>query len=278
MRRSPYQAIAAILVMTLTFFVFSVFTVGIFSLNRIVNYFESKPQVTAFFKDEAKQTDMDTLSNSLKQSGIVSSISFVSKQNALKIYREQNKNDPLLLDLVTADILPASLEISTFKIEDLGLISDTLKKSPIVQEVVFQQDVVTKLSSWISVIRRVGLVFIIALASTSIFIMVTIIGIKISQKREDIETMRLIGAGGWYIRWPFIIEGMFYGFAGALVAWIVSVGLLLIATPHLAYFTRGIPLFPISPVFLFELLGLEILLAITLGAFSSYLAVLRYLK
>jgi len=277
-RRSPYQAVAAILVMTLTFFVFSVFAIGIFSLNRIVNYFESKPQVTAFFKDEAKQADIDSLNNSLKQSGITSSISFVSKQDALKIYKEQNKKDPLLLDLVTADILPASLEISTFKIEDLSLVSNTLKKSPIVQEVVFQQDVVSKLSSWTSILRKVGLVFIFALASTSIFIMVTIIGIKISQKRSDIETMRLIGAGGWYIRWPFIIEGMLYGFAGALVAWLVSIGLLLIATPNLAYFTGGIPLFPISPVFLFELLGLEILLALILGAFSSYLAVLRYLK
>ena len=98
--------------------------------------------------------------------------------------------------------LPSSLEISTHKIEDLALVSDTLKKSTIVSEVVFQKDVVATLTSWTSALRKIGIAVVIILSMVSIFIMVTIIGIKISQKREDIETMRLIGAGGWYVeRW-----------------------------------------------------------------------------
>ncbi len=277
-RRSPYQAISAVFVMMLTFLAFSVFALIIFSSTKVVNYFESRPQVTAFFKDEAKQQDIDSLKTSLTSSGIVSSVNFVSKSEALKIYKEQNKNDPLLLDLVTADVLPASLEISTYKIDDLSLVADTLKKSPIVQEVVFQKDVAATLSSWTSILRKIGFAVVAVLAVTSIFIMVTIIGIKISQKREDIETMRLIGAGSWYIRMPFIFEGMFYGILGSLVAWVVSVMVLLYATPYLSAFLKGIPLFPISGIFLLELLGLEVLLAMILGAFSSYLAVLRYLK
>ena len=124
----------------------------------------------------------------------------------------------MLLDLVTADILPASLEISTYKIEDLSLVSDTLKKSTIVQEVVFQKDVVATLTSWTNAIRKIGISIVVILALVSIFIMATIVGIKISQKREDIETMRLIGAGGWYIRWPFIFEGIFYGISSAVVS------------------------------------------------------------
>lgn len=277
-RRSPYQAIAAIFVMMLTFLAFSVFALIIFGSSGIVNYFESKPQVTAFFRDEAKQADIEGLSNTLKNSGIISSTKYVSKEEALKIYKEQNKNDPLLLDLVTAEILPASLEISTYKIEDLTLVSDTLKKSPIVQEVVFQKDVVSTLTSWTSALRKIGLSVVIILALVSIFIMVTIIGIKVSQKRADIETMRLIGAGSWYIRWPFIFEGVFYGLVGALFGWLLSVGALLYVTPYLSSFLRGIPIFPIPPVFLLELLAVEVLIAIILGALSSYLAVLRYLK
>lgn len=277
-RRSPYQAIAAISVMMLTFLAFSVFALIIFGSSGIVNYFESKPQVTAFFRDEAKQADIDGLSKTLKDSGIISSIKHVSKEEALTIYKEQNKNDPLLLDLVTAEILPASLEISTYKIEDLNLVSDTLKKSTIVQEVVFQKDVVSTLTSWTSILRKIGLSVVIILAIVSIFIMVTIIGIKVSQKRADIETMRLIGAGSWYIRWPFIFEGVFYGLVGAFFGWLLSVGALLYVTPYLSSFLRGIPIFPISPVFLLELLLAEVLIAIILGALSSYLAVLRYLK
>ncbi len=277
-RRSPYQAIAAIFVMMLTFLAFSVFGLIIFSSTRIVNYFESKPQVTAFFKDEAKQEEIKGLGDSLQKSGLISSVKYVSKDEALKIYKEQNKDDPLLLDLVTADILPASLEISTYKIEDLSLVSDTLKKSSIVQEVVFQKDVVSTLSAWTGAIRKIGLAVVVILALVSVFIMVTIIGIKISQKRSDIETMRLIGAGSWYIRWPFIMEGIFYGLVGAVVGWLISVVALLYVTPYLSSFLKGIPVFPISPIVLLELLGIQIIVAILLGAFSSYLAVLRYLK
>src|SRR5436305_636027 len=111
-RRSPYQAIAAIFITTLTFLVFSLFSIAFYGSSKAVNYFESKPQVTAFFKDSAKQSDVDALSKDLTKSGLVSSVKFVSKVEALKIYKDQNKNDPLLLDLVTADILPSSLEIS----------------------------------------------------------------------------------------------------------------------------------------------------------------------
>lgn len=277
-RRSPYQAIAAIVVMVLTFLVISFFVFLIAGSSKIVNYFESKPQVTAFFRNEAKQDDINSLESKLKETGTVSSVKFVSKQEALAIYREQNKKDPLLLDLVTADILPSSLEISTYKIEDLSAISETLKTSPIVSEVIFQKDVVSTLTSWTSALRKIGIAAILILSIVSIFIIVTIIGVKISQKRQDIHIMGLIGATKWYIRWPFIFEGIFYGVVGAFSAWVVASASLWAATPFLSAFLKGIPVVPVSPIFLLELLFAELLLAVLLGGFSAYLAVLRYLK
>lgn len=277
-RRSPYQAFAAVLIMTLTFLVVSFFTFLIVGSSRVITFFESKPQVTAFFKDEAKQEDINLLENELNATGKVASMKFVSKDEALVIYKEQNKSDPLLLDLVTADILPASLEISTKDINDMSGISEMLKRSEVVQEVVFQKDVVSTLVNWTTAARSIGIGLIIVLSLVSVFIIVTIIGIKISQKREDIEIMRLIGATGWYVRWPFLMEGMFYGVLGALFAWIIASGALLYATPFLSSFLRGIPIFPVPIEFYLILLGLEFLLAIVLGFFASFLAVLRYLK
>ena len=218
------------------------------------------------------------MEKSLTDSGLISDVKFVSKEQALKIYQDQNKDDPLLLDLVTADILPASLEISTYVIDDLTLVADTLQKSAIVEEVVYQKDVISTLTSWTGAIRKVGVFIVSLLAIVSIFIMVIIIGIKVSQKRSDIETMRLIGAGSWYVRFPFIIEGVFYGLVGAIVGWAFSYAILLYATPQLSYFLKGVPVFPLSPSFMFGLLGIEVLFAFLLGTFSSYLAVLRYLK
>ena len=277
-RRSPYQALAAILIMTLTFLVVSFFTFLLVGSSKIVNFFESKPQVTAFFKNDAPQADINTLENKLSQSGKVASIKYVSKEDALNIYKEQNKDDPLLLDLVTADILPASFEISAIQIEDLGEISDALKKSSIVSEVIYQKDVVSALTSWTNAIRQIGIALIVLLSLVSIFIMVTIIGIKISHKKEDIEIMKLIGATSWYIRWPFIIEGIFYGVIGALIGWSISTGTLLYATPFLESFLKGIPIIPVPAVDLLMLLGFELILAVLLGIISSFLAVLRYLK
>ncbi len=277
-RRSPYQATAAILIMTLTFLAVSFFAFLVVGSSDIINYFESKPQVTAFFKDSATQSQINALQNQLSSTGKVASIKFVSKQEALKIYQEQNKNDPLLLDLVTADVLPASFEISAVKLDDLGPISDMLQKSPIVSNVIYQKDVVSALDTWTSAIRKIGIGLIALLSLVSIFIMATIIGMKISQKKEDIEIMRLVGATAWYVRLPFIAEGVFYGITGAVIGWALATGTLLWLTPFLASFLKGIPVLPAPPLGLLSLLGLEIVFAVILGIISSFIAVLRYLK
>lgn len=277
-RRSPYQALAAIMIMMLTFLAISVFSMLTIGSSKIITYFESKPQVTAFFKNDAKQADIDVLTKSMKQSEEVASVTFVSKQDALKIYREQNKNDPLLLDLVTSDILPASLEVSANKIEDLSPIAQTLKNSPIVSEVIFQKDIVHTLTAWTTAIRRIGIGVIIVLSIVSVFIMATIIGFKISQKRDEIEIMRLLSATNWYIRWPFLLEGILYGIIGAFFGWLIASAGLIYVTPYLRSFLGAIPLLPVPMIFLFGLLVAEFIVAIILGSLSSFLAVLRYLK
>lgn len=278
MRRSPYQALSAVLVMTLTFFVASVLALMVLGSTRIINFFESKPQITAFFKEEAKNQDIAILENKLRDTGKVASIRFVSKDDALKIYQQQNKDDPLLLDLVTANILPSSLEVSAINVSDLSALAEVLKGDPIVDSVVFQKDIVDTLISWTNAVRIIGLAFVAVLSLVSIFTMIMVMGMKIAQRREEIEIMRLVGASFWYIRWPFIFEGALYGLIGALIAFCISYGVLIYATPFLKSFLSGIPLLPVSPIFMLSLLSVEFVIAILLGAFGSFLAVLRYLK
>ncbi len=278
MRRTPYQALAAIFIMTQTFVVISLFTFVIYGSARIINYFESQPQVTAFFKDEATQAEIDALGQDLKNSGQVAELRFVSKAEALAIYREQNKSDPLLTDLVTEGILPASFEISAVNINDLSSISDVLKRSPIIEQVLYPQDIVSNVIRWTDALRKLGLVIIFVLALDSIFLMIIIIGIKISQKKEEIEIMRLLSATNWYIRWPFMLEGIFYGVIGALLGWLIATSVMFYALPVLRDFFGSIPVLTVSPIYLFVLLAFEIIVAVIIGIFSSFLAVLRYLK
>jgi cell division transport system permease protein len=278
LRRSPYQSLAAIFIMILTFLSITVFTFIVFGSSTVINFFESKPQVTAFFKDTATQQNIDSLRTQLDATGMIASTKYISKDQALQIYKAQNKNDPLLLDLVTADILPASLEISTNKIENLNTVSQILQKSTYVSQVVYQKDIVSRLAQWTNAIRAIGIILIIILTVVSIFIMMTVIGFKVSQKREEIEIMKLLSATNWYIRLPFMLEGIFYGAVGTFVGWIIATTGLLYFSPYLESFLKGIPLFPVSPLFLVGLLLGELVLAILLGILASSLAVLRYLK
>ncbi|MCX6726028.1 MAG: permease-like cell division protein FtsX [Candidatus Shapirobacteria bacterium] len=119
MRRSPYQSLAAVLIMFLTFFISTVFVLTAGGFQIVLHYFETRPQVTAFLKDETTSSQIDFLQAELAQTGKVKETKYISKEEALVIYKEQNKNDPLLLEMVTASILPASIEVST---NDLNMV------------------------------------------------------------------------------------------------------------------------------------------------------------
>src|SRR3989344_1107413 len=143
-RRSPYQALAAIFVFLQTMFVVSILAFVAVGSAKTISYLESLPQVSIFFKLEAKQQDIDVLKKQIEDTEKVSKIHFVSKKEALQIYRQQNKDDPLLLEFVTEQILPSSFNISTVDVRDLQTIVDKFKNSSIVDKVVSPKDIVPK--------------------------------------------------------------------------------------------------------------------------------------
>lgn len=278
-RRSPYQSIAAILIMSLTFLSIAVFSIITIISIRVINYFETRPQLSVFFKQDATNDDVNALRTQLESTGKTKSIKFVSQNEALSIYKQQNKEDPLLLDLVTSDILPASLDVQANDAKYLSSLAQVAKGSKLVDEVVFQKDIVDTLIKFTNGLRQIGIVIIAVLLIVSIFVILTIIGIKITVRKDEIEIMKLIGASNWFIRTPFLLEGIFYGAVGAIIGWGVSYGVLFFyATPKIESFFGGVPVLPIEPILMAEVFGILFISAIVLGAFSSFLAVLRYLK
>lgn len=280
LRRSPYQAMAAMLIMVITFLMVTVFTFLIVGSQLLIGYFEGKPQVSVFFTKDAQQTQIDQLRQELLSGGKISDIKFVSKDQALQIYKDQNKNDPLLLELVTADILPASFEISTFNVNDLNQVAQAVKSSPIVSEVVFQKDVVSTLTAWTNGVRQVGIGIITLLTIESLLVMVIIISITIAKRRHEIEIMQLIGATKWYISLPFVIEGIIYAVTGAVIGSIVGSALMwyYTSTPLIASFLTGIPFLPIPWTFYIMVLIANMWFALILGFCASMFAVNRYLR
>lgn len=277
-RRTPFQAISASMVMFLTFLALQVFVILAAGSQATLRYFESKPQVIAFFKEGTTDQDVLAIENALHQETRVTKTKFVSKEDALQIYREKNKNDPTLLELVTANILPASLEISTQSPQDLQPIAEILKIEPVVSEVIVPEDVVATLTSVTQIIRIVGSATVAFLMIFATMVIIMIIGFKIRLKRGEIEIMRLLGASPSFIRTPFILEGLFYGVTGACMAWGLSYALLWYFTPFLQGYLGEVKLLPVNPLFMLALLGSSLVLAFIVGGLGSISAVRRYLK
>ena len=277
-RRSPFQAIAASMVMFLTFFALLVFMLLATGSQMILKYYESKPQVIAFFKDGTTQADVTAIQNALSRETKVVGIKFVSKEDALKIYKERNKNDPALLELVTANILPSSLEISTQTPQDLPSIAEILKQEPVIEEVIVPEDVVATLTSATKVIRIVGSAVVGFLILFAILVILMVIGFKIRLRRDEIEIMKLIGASSSFIRTPFVLEGIFYGLVGAVSSWIVVYIIIWYFTPFWQGYLNEVKLLPVNPLFMLILLSAAAIASILIGTLGSVGAVRRYLR
>ncbi|MCH7951886.1 ABC transporter permease [Patescibacteria group bacterium] len=278
MRRTPYQALSAVAVLSLTFFIATIYFLVMTGSEKILRYFETRPQVTVFFQDEATDDQIDILREKLTGHEGVSQTTFISKEEALEIYKEQNKDEPLLLEMVTADILPASLEISATDVSYLSQIAKIASDEEGVEEVVFQEDVINALTSWTRAIRIAGVALLSFLAATAMLIILIIIGLKISARKVEIEILRLLGATNWFIIGPFIMEGVIYGVLGAFFAWGTSYVLLLYSTPFLISFLGDIPLVPVPFLFMAVLLAGMLTFGTAIGSIAALIAVRRFLR
>lgn len=243
-RRTPYQSAASFLILFFTLFLSLFFFTLTSFLNGILSYVETRPQVTVYFQNPTSEGDIFKIRDQINSSGKVISIKYISKQQALQIYRDLNKNNPLLLEMVTADILPASLEIYAKNPSYLSEIADYLKKQPGVDEVVFQKDIVDKLLGLTTSLKRTSLFVMIFLLLISFIVLVTTTAFKISLKKDEIELLRLLGASKNYIRKPFLYEGLVYGVASATLAFTFFFLIFLYLNTFLRSYLAGIPDLP----------------------------------
>lgn len=277
-RRSPYQSLAAWLLLTATFFVGYVLSLFAISSNQLLNYFEASPQVTAFFTVETDASVVAEVAQNTRNQPFVSSVNVVSKEAALQLYQEQNQDDPLLLELVTADILPASLEISGSSLSDIQQIATFLETQSNVDDIVVPDDVIATLEKWTATIRISGLLALSFLLGISLLVMIVVISMKVVVRRPAIKIMRLIGATKWFIGSPFVWEGWLYGLLSAITSWIGYLALTLYVTPNIKSFLGSIPIFPVAwTVFAYQL-GVGILAGTILGAIAGSLAVRRIIR
>ena len=106
-KRTPFQALAATFVLSITFFVVSMLSVLVYSSGQLLRHFETRPQVIAFLKDEATPEQISALQTRLGNDSRVKNVNYITKEQALSIYKEATADNPLLSELVSPSIFPS---------------------------------------------------------------------------------------------------------------------------------------------------------------------------
>jgi len=280
-RRSPFQSLAAVGIMFLTFFAATILAALVFSLSSALKFLETRPEAIAFLKDGLNLPQVQQLQQKITVLDGIKEVKFVSKEEALKIYREQNKDNPLLLEMVSANILPASLEISAINPQYLLAAAELLKKeTSLVEEIVFPQDVVEKVSFWVKAVKLGGLVVLGLLSFVGFTVVTVVIGMRINHHREEINVLRSLGATGGFIQAPFLVEGIIYGLLGSIFGFLSVFGLVWFFSEDLKKFENffaPVAIIPNNNLVLL-VLGVEVLIGVSFGFFASYLVSRRGLK
>lgn len=290
-KRSPFQAVSAIFVLALTFFVATTVTILVYASNKSLIFFETRPQIIAFLNNDADDVAVSALQNKLISDTRLKDVKYVAKEEALEIYKKATEDNPLLAELVSPSIFPASLEFSVTDLKLAEVVIDEVKKEAVVEQVGFTAniggekslgDVVNRLKAVSYYVRVGGIVFVGALALTSFLVLLVIISMRMTSRKSEIEILSLIGATPSFVRSPIIIEAVIYSLVGVLTGWVTSFILWLYVSPSLLSYFGQIPVLPKDPVTFFLLfamiLGIEIVVGITIAFTGSLVAVKRSLK
>ena len=278
-RRSPIQSLTALFLMTFSFILISAFVVVNSGLSQILNYFETKPEITIFIKDGVDQISIDNLKKEITNFPNIKEVKFISKDKALEIYKQQNKDNPMLTEMVTASILPASIEVTVSDPKTLDQIyQNYATKTDIVDEIIYQKDVIESLLDWTNAIRRGGLVITIVIIAISFISIVSIIGMKTTNRKDEIKISRLLGASKFYVKKPFLLEGIFYGLLGSFIGSILVFITLYFSRNSVNSFFQPVNFVSGDLSFFSLIIFIELIFGCLIGLLASWIGVKRYIK
>jgi cell division transport system permease protein len=284
LRRNYFMTVAALVTVFLSILMLGGVLVFVFTTNALMGQVEKKVEVKVFFKtgtDEPSTDEITALQTEIKSWPEVLTCTFVSKEDALDRMKEWYADQPEIWENLTSNPLPASLEISLVDPQAASEVKARVEQQDpnkeIIDEVQFGQEVADKLFTFTSKARVFMVIFIVLLGVVAVLLISNTIRLSIFARKREVEIMKLVGATNWFIRWPFLIEGVTVGLFGALLA---AVAVLLFnhyATEWLkesVIFMR-VPLDAVPLTFVtLVLLGV----GVVIGAMGSGLGLRRFLR
>jgi len=278
--RNPVMSLASTFTVGLMLLLFAFFLATDRGLQAAVGVLESKVELALFLEDDARVSDVLALRTRIEADPAVSKVDYVTKEQAMArlVDIAARRPDIQIVD-TSSNPLQNSLEIKLAHAQDAPRVTATLREEigkGVVNDVVDNPQVVDKLLTITRVLSIGGLAVLAMMLIVALFVIVNTIRIAVHARRDEIEIMKLVGATDWFVRWPFILEGMLVGALGAVAATTV---VLLAAGPVMNAMVSFIEILPLSfgTTFVWQLVGSVFALALAVGGGGAMLSVRAHL-
>lgn len=278
--RNPVMSLASTFTVGLMLLLFAFFLATDRGLQAAVNVLESKVELAAFIEDDARVSDVLALRARIEADPAVSKVDYITKEQAMaRLVDIASRRPDIQIVDTSSNPLQNSLEIKLAHAQDAPRLTAALREeigNGVVSDVVDNPQVVDKLLTITRVLSFGGLAVLAMMLVVALFVIVNTIRIAVHARRDEIEIMKLVGATDWFVRLPFILEGMLVGALGAIAATAV---VLVAAGPVMNAMVSFIEILPLSfgQTFVWQLVGSVFALALAVGGGGAMLSVRSHL-
>lgn len=278
LRRNNWMSFASVGTVAVSLFVLGVFLLLVMNMNRLASMLESEVQISVYLEDGIKAGDRRDLQQDIANMQGIETVKFVSREEAKQRLSERLGDQKYLLDaLGDKNPLPDSFEVTVIHPDMVETAANAIARMDGVESAKYGQDVVRHLFDITRLIRIFGLVLMLLLAGATLFIISNTIRLTVFARRKEIAIMKYVGATDWFIRWPFLMEGMVLGFIGGLLAAIVLRSFYAAMAAKIYSTLAFFPLLPQYP-FMNYVTVVILLSGMVIGAIGSTISLKRFLK
>ncbi|PRR86349.1 Cell division protein FtsX [Clostridium luticellarii] len=279
LKRNKTISIAAAATVAATLFIFGISMLTMLTIKQGVLEIQSKVEVKVYLEDKITTSQKRDIENKIKDMDGIVSLNYETKGQALDKFKNQlgEQNKSLVEGLDKDNPIPSSYIVKVEKPEIISQVVDNIKGMPGIYSIQDGRGIVDKVIAITRTIKWVGSIIFVVLIGVSLFLIGNTIKITVYSRRKEIGIMKYIGATDWFIRWPFIIEGIIIGVVGAVVSNIILYYLYRVLYVKASAAFMMIQL--ISPQYvLTSMLALFVLAGVIIGGAGSVVSVRKFLN
>ena len=277
-RRNGFMSFDSISTVAVSLLVLGMFLMIFLNTNNLAQYLENQVQISVYMQDSATDKELASVKDKLTKMPGVVKVTQVNKQQALERFKKRlGDQEQLLNSLGKENPFPTSFEVQVDNPDRIKVLTPQIGQLPKVETAKFGQEVVEHLFQLTKILRLGGIVLVVFLAMATLFIISNTIRLTVFARRKEVIIMKYVGATDWFIRWPFLLEGMTLGFFGAVVAFVLINSIYASLLDRIHATLAFLPLLPTSPLLLY--VDLFLLAAGTgIGALGSYISLRKFLR